>query len=111
MVDLNLAALSCTAYIASVSLLSVNVPVSILWEQIMPPYSPDRNAAVMLLEGLFTTCAATMMMCSFTDGLAPQDPRHTLWTVNTVLAPYFMLSSLMKLRHAVRSVAEILRGG
>ena len=111
MVDVNVAALSCSAYIAAVELLSVNIPVSILWEQIVPPYSPDRNTALMLIEGLFTVSAATMMMCTFTDGLVVPRADRTFWTVNTVLAPYFMLSSLMKLRHAVRGVAGILRGG
>jgi len=90
------------------ALWGANIPMAIFWKQILPPYDKDQNAVLQMLEGVLAITGAVVGTAIIANALNQPNEFLTMWSVYTVLAPYFCYDALYKLRRVVTAIADAI---
>lgn len=91
-------------------LVGANVPATVLWENVMPPYSEDDNSFLQFLEGVVALVGQIITTALFSETLNPFVEDYTMDSMYLLFAPYFMKNAVAKIRRWKVAIADTVRG-
>lgn len=91
-------------------LVGANVPATVLWENVMPPYNEKDNTLLQFLEGSVSLIGMIITTALMAETLNPFVEDYTMDSMYLLFAPYFMTNAVAKIQRWKRAVADSIRG-